>query len=172
MENDRCLIVTAKQPQQNWDLWLEENASRFLLFARSQTRNEMDAQDVLQEALLACWKRANQMIPPSAWVFRSIRSKAIDRARESDRRSKREIESAQSIGWFEPNIMEREMGRILESAIKELPETLCEVLILKIWGGLKFREIAEALEIPGNTAASRYRMALERMKKQLKGALV
>jgi RNA polymerase sigma-70 factor (ECF subfamily) len=164
--------VTAERPQQNWESWLEENASRFLLFSRSQTRNEMDAQDVLQEALLACWKSANKTTPPVSWVYRSIRCKAIDKARESDRRIKREFESVSSCDWFEPNIMEREMGRILESAIKELPETMSEVVILKIWGGLKFREIAEALEIPGNTAASRYRMALERMKKQLKGALL
>jgi RNA polymerase sigma-70 factor (ECF subfamily) len=40
-----------------------------------------------------------------------------------------------------------------------------EVVILKVWGELTFAEIAEALDIPANTAASRYRYGLEELRK-------
>lgn len=156
-----------------WNEWLETHVSRFLLFARSQTRNEMDAQDVLQDALISCWKNLGKSVMPTpSVVFGAIRHKAIDRAREMDRRRRRENATAPEADWFAPDIIERETGRILESAVRDLSATLREVLILKVWGGLTFREIGAALDISPNTAASRYRYALEEMKKKLKGALL
>ena len=50
----------------------------------------------------------------------------------------------------------------------ELPAKLKEVLTLKIWGGLTFAEIGKLLSISHNTAASRYRYALEQLQKKLK----
>jgi RNA polymerase sigma-70 factor (ECF subfamily) len=43
------------------------------------------------------------------------------------------------------------------------------VVTLKIWGELTFEEIAQVLEVPANTAASRYRYGLEALRKTLKG---
>ena len=42
--------------------------------------------------------------------------------------------------------------------------------MLKIWSGLTFQEIAGTLGIPANTAASRYRYALERLRASMKEA--
>jgi len=41
------------------------------------------------------------------------------------------------------------------------------VLVMKIWGGLTFPQIAAALESSVNTVASRYRYALARLREQL-----
>jgi RNA polymerase sigma-70 factor (ECF subfamily) len=49
--------------------------------------------------------------------------------------------------------------------MRNLPEIYQEVVTLKIWGGLTFAAIAEALEIPANTAASRYRYGIEHLRK-------
>ena len=40
----------------DWKKWFHDNGTRLLLFARSKTNNEQDAQDVLQEAILRLWK--------------------------------------------------------------------------------------------------------------------
>jgi RNA polymerase sigma-70 factor (ECF subfamily) len=48
-----------------------------------------------------------------------------------------------------------------------LPAPQREALVLKIWGGLSFPQIAEALGISANTAASRYRYAIARMREAL-----
>ena len=47
--------------------------------------------------------------------------------------------------------------RDLANALGELPTDQRVVVHLKLWEGLTFDSIAEALEIPMNTAASRYR---------------
>jgi RNA polymerase sigma-70 factor (ECF subfamily) len=39
---------------------------------------------------------------------------------------------------------------------------------LKLWEHLTFEQIAEALEIPANTAASRYRYGLDKLRERLR----
>ena len=45
------------------------------------------------------------------------------------------------------------------------------MLTLKFWGGLTFAEVAETLDIPPGTAASRYRLALETLRETLTASL-
>jgi RNA polymerase sigma-70 factor (ECF subfamily) len=56
-------------------------------------------------------------------------------------------------------------------ALQELPAEQRAVVHLKIWEDLTFGEIAETLEIPANTAASRYRYAIEKLGSQLRPLL-
>jgi RNA polymerase sigma-70 factor (ECF subfamily) len=56
---------------------------------------------------------------------------------------------------------------MLRSSVQTLSEKLREVIVMKIWGGLTFAQIAEVLKVSHNTAASRYRYALEQLQKKL-----
>jgi RNA polymerase sigma-70 factor (ECF subfamily) len=95
-------------------------------------------------------------------------------ARRNDRRSDREAANQAEMGqeWFALEIEDRERARLLQAALARLPESQREVVTLKIWGELTFAEIAAALDIPANTAASRYRYALEDLRKLTKEVLV
>ena len=53
----------------------------------------------------------------------------------------------------------------MQDAMSRLPDIYREVVTLKIWGGLTFAEIADSLQIPANTAASRYRYGLEQLRR-------
>ena len=57
--------------------------------------------------------------------------------------------------------------RELAAAVDRLPIEQREVLVMKIWNELTFAEIASALDISQNTAASRYRYGLTALKKNL-----
>jgi RNA polymerase sigma-70 factor (ECF subfamily) len=54
----------------------------------------------------------------------------------------------------------------LQSALRGLPDEQREVIVLHVWGELSFEEVAEALSIPANTAASRYRYGLSKLREQ------
>ena len=56
----------------------------------------------------------------------------------------------------------------LRDAVQKLSPKLREVVTMKIWGGLTFAEISEALAISQNTAASRYRYALEQLAQDMR----
>ena len=158
----------------NWEEWLDQNAPAFLLFARQQSRCEADAQDLVQEAVVESWRRrAHDAPPPRGFVFATIRRRAIDLARSSDRRAGREaaVTADPAQAWFEPLVEERERSRLIQDAMRELPEIHREVVTLKVWGGLTFAEIADALDIPANTAASRYRYGLDHLRRLTKEVL-
>ncbi|HUF62670.1 MAG TPA: sigma-70 family RNA polymerase sigma factor [Verrucomicrobiales bacterium] len=157
-----------------WSRWFEEHAGRLLLFARQQTRGEEDAQDVLQDAFLRMWNVAQRQpeldLPSLAFAFTSIRRCAIDLGRKSTRRARREevlAEEAESVVWFESDLEQREEREELERAVRHLPENFQEVLLLKIWGEMTFQAIADMQGISINTVASRYRYALNSLRKQL-----
>jgi len=152
-----------------WDRWLALHAPKLLLFARQQTRCEADAHEVLQDAVVEAWRRQSAGRPPEpGWVFGLIRRRAIDLARGRDRRARREVaaQDAAPPEWFAPEIEDRERARLAQDALNQLPDEQRAVVTLRIWGGLTFAEIAVALEIPANTAASRYRYALAELRKR------
>ena len=152
----------------DWESWLAEHAPKLLLFARQQTRSEADAQDVVQDAVLECWHRQAVGTPPApGLVFATIRRRAIDLGRSTDRRAGRELAAASGASeiWFDGGVEERERSRLIQEAMNKLPGNYREVVTLKVWGGLTFAEIADVLDIPANTAASRYRYGLVELRK-------
>jgi RNA polymerase sigma-70 factor, ECF subfamily len=60
-----------------------------------------------------------------------------------------------------------ERRQAVEAALQRLPEAQREVLVLRIWGELSFPQVAETLSISANTAASRYRYALSKLRESL-----
>ena len=158
-----------------WERWLAEHTAGFLLFARQQARCEADAQDLVQEAVVQSWRRqANGTPPPLGWVFATIRRRAVDLARSEDRRANRESATSSDTAWcwFDSTVEDRERNLLIQAAMQNLPEIYRAVITLKVWGELTFPEIAEALEIPANTAASRYRYGLAELRVLTKEAFV
>ena len=167
---------------EQWKEWFHENGTRLLLFARGKTNSEQDAKDVLQESILRLWKSYSSKDdgtfhpPPIPLAFTAVRNTAIDFARKTGRRLKREQNSEQLVqdseqvaAWFEADrLIDKERSNEIEIALKKISPKYREIITLKIWGELTFLEISKALDIPANTAASRYRYGLEALRKILK----
>jgi RNA polymerase sigma-70 factor (ECF subfamily) len=62
---------------------------------------------------------------------------------------------------------EAELHHVVRRALTKLPPTQAEVVVLKIWEGMTFAEIGEVLGQSPNTAASRYRYALQKLSQLL-----
>ncbi len=176
-------MAHSDSPADLWSGWFREYGTRLLLFARQQTRSEADAQDVLQDAIVRVWKAATKNDPAPdppdlPLLFTAIRHAAIDHGRKTDRRTRREQaseyvvdEDRERVDWFGGRGLEQEeRNAALEAALRKLPEKFREVLVLKIWGEQTFAEIAAALDISQNTAASRYRYGMEALRRSLSPA--
>jgi RNA polymerase sigma-70 factor (ECF subfamily) len=57
-----------------------------------------------------------------------------------------------------------EQRRIIEDALKQLPHEQREVIHLKIYEQMTFRQISESVDVSINTVASRYRYAIKRLQ--------
>ena len=151
-----------------WQQWLEKNAPRLLLFARYHARCEADAQDLVQDAVVEAWGRHRKHVPPPlALVFSTIRRRAVDLARSDDSRTLRETRAARETSalWFDSGLEDRERDRLLQDAMSKMVDIYRDVVTLKVWGELTFAEISQALDIPVNTAASRYRYGLAELRR-------
>lgn len=156
--------------QEDWQTWLRANGRRLLLCALQWTNSLADAEDVLQEAFVRYWKHQRHLGgSPEALIITSIRRAAIDHGRSRNRRVLRETQ-AYELGdrstMFE--FGKDDEAKVLEAALQKLPPEQREVVVMKIWGELTFDEIAKELKISQNTAASRYRYALEALRKTIK----
>lgn len=102
-------------------------------------------------------------------MLTSVRRSALDLLRRRARRERREQEHVDiaAESWFEPNPECDDRANHLEEAVVQLPSEQREVLVLKIWGGLTFAEIADRLDLSPHTAASRYRYALGALRQKL-----
>ncbi len=153
---------------------MADHAAKLLLFARQRARSEADAQDLVQEAMIECWQHQNDgQPPPLALVFATLRRRAIDLGRREDRRAGRELAAAegQAECWFDATVEDRERSQSIQIAMSQLPEIYRDVITLKVWGGLTLAQVGEALGIPANTAASRYRYGLVELRKHMREVL-
>jgi RNA polymerase sigma-70 factor (ECF subfamily) len=55
----------------------------------------------------------------------------------------------------------------MQAELADLPDEQREIVLLRVWGQMTFEEAATALDISPNTAASRYRYALVKLKERL-----
>jgi RNA polymerase sigma-70 factor (ECF subfamily) len=147
------------------DQWLDRHAPALLLFARGWVSGHADAEDVVQEAFVRFWRSRTRVADPVAYLYACVKRCALEWNRAGARRARREEASAR--GEAEPifdDVLEQQERRVaIEAALANLPEKQREVLVMRIWGDLSFPQIAEALDIPTETATSRYRYALAKL---------
>jgi RNA polymerase sigma-70 factor, ECF subfamily len=165
---DREEVMDNVAIDQNWKTVFCELAPGLVLFARQWVRTSADAEDIVQEAFVKFWRR-NHRIDNRALLYATVRSTALDLIRRDSRRARREQEAYADVDQtVAPQFrIEDESQRTLALAIDRLPHEQREVVVMKVWNELTFAEIANAIGISQNTAASRYRYALAALKKDL-----
>ena len=152
----------------------DDHAQALFAFLLNFTRNEADSRDVLQELFIKIARQPE--------LLRSVRSEraflltlshhaAINLMRRRGTREKNfEPLAADSASAFAPSSDpdEQAFREALSLALSELPLDQRAVVHLKLWEGLTFEAIAEALDIPLNTAASRHRYGLDKLRERLR----
>jgi RNA polymerase sigma-70 factor, ECF subfamily len=153
----------------SWLVWINQHGPALLLLARQWVPSQADAEDVVQEAFIRFWQAKGRVHQPVAYLYAAVKHCALDWLRSSERRRRRESTSARPAAesMLVAPLEQDERRQAIEAALKNLPASQSEVLVMKVWGGLSFPQIAVALEIPADTAASRYRYALNKLREQL-----
>lgn len=131
-----------------------------------------EAEDMVQEVLVSLVRsrtRLRHVRHLSAYLFTVLRRAAVRRIQQHER------DAQHRRAWFaqapvrSPAVRDTNAPHAegLRQAVARLPLAQREVLALRLDAGLSFREIGEALGISTNTAASRYRYAIARLRDEL-----
>jgi RNA polymerase sigma-70 factor (ECF subfamily) len=152
----------------------EEHAQALFSFLLNFVRNETDTRDVLQEVFRKILERPDLLDgvrDERTFLLRLAHNLAVDLMRRRSTRDKNEGELAnEHLNLFAAgrNADEEYLREALSDALKELPPEQRAVAHLKLWEGRTFEDIGKALGIPANTAASRYRYAIDKLRRQLR----
>jgi RNA polymerase sigma-70 factor (ECF subfamily) len=150
------------------------HASALYAFLLNFTRNEADTRDLLQELFVKLARHPGLLgglRDERAFLLRLCHRAAIDAMRRRGTRDKHlEQLAAETAGVFaaSPDHDEQEFRRALSEALAILPPEQRAVVHLKLWEGLTFEAIAETLDLPPNTAASRYRYGIDKLRQRLR----
>ena len=121
-----------------------------------------DAEDVVQEVFVSMVRSRHKLAEVrslNAYLFTALRHAAHRRAAAP---------SSVSLSVVDPpSVPAVEHDDRLDRALQQLPPEQREVVALKIDGGLTFAQIGQALDISPNTAASRYRYALQKLRQYM-----
>ena len=133
-----------------------------------------DAEDVLQEVfcrLVRYRTRLKLVRKPRVFVFRVARNEAnrFLRSKIQDGNVVRQeaLLADSFLGAYSGP--DESTGSVVAQALAGLPDEQREVIILKVFEGLTFREIAAVCDEPIPTVASRYRYGVEKLRDLLEG---
>jgi len=144
--------------------------------------NPEDARDLSQEAFARAYRardRIDPELPFYTWYYQILRRLCFNFIR--DRKSRREKLSqeshwiAENAGWRakqdnpQSRVVRNEIRERVRAAIERLPDREREVLVLKEFEGLRYREIAQLLGIPLGTVMSRLYTARKHLAAVIEG---
>jgi RNA polymerase sigma-70 factor (ECF subfamily) len=149
------------------DLIWQEYAADLLGYLVTIHRSRHEAEDTLQEVFVSiATKRAYVAAARhfKAYLFRLARNAALNRIKREGRRREK---LHQAVDWLEveaPNAGGEDRSGMLAAALARLPEKQRTVVVLKFFRDKTLSEIGAMLRISGNTAASRLRYGMEKLK--------
>ena len=139
----------------------------------SLTKNPADAEDLLQETYLRIrggshlYKDQNS---PMAWIYKIGKNLFLMKVRKESRYQVQSFEVVGEVTSALDQIKAADTRMMLQEMFKQLSQEEREIIIMHLVGGLKNREIAEALKMPLGTALSKYNRGIKKLRKLMEGA--
>ncbi|OGV41602.1 MAG: hypothetical protein A2X46_03720 [Lentisphaerae bacterium GWF2_57_35] len=153
--------------QESFAILIRRHQDSLLNFFRRLGANN-DAEDLVQETFLKLFRYRFEYRPSAkftTFLYTLARHAWADRWRKTERRER-------LYGLLESEACETDDGCMsptrarldAQEALKRLPDKLRMVLVMSLYQGLNYEEIAQALDIPLGTVKSRVFTALNRLK--------
>lgn len=155
---------------QRWHTKIYRFAYRFFV-------DGSEADEITQKTFIKTYQNVKNLDDPgkfSPWIYRIANNLCLDELKRAGRRKSTPLEA-----WVEradygtetspaDELESKELGELIGKALLLIPDEQRVVIILKEYEGLKFREIAEILEVSENTVKSRMYYGLKAVRRILK----
>jgi RNA polymerase sigma factor (sigma-70 family) len=145
-------------------------------YARWLTRNDTDAEDVVQDACVRAIRFFSSLRNDDAraWLFTIVRNAWYSRVSrkanvaEGTRLNDGQDEWPDNALDPEERLLQQHTIALVRAALEQLPVDFREVIVLREIEGLSYKEIAEVAGVPVGTVMSRLARARERLQTILK----
>jgi RNA polymerase sigma-70 factor (ECF subfamily) len=188
-DNDASLVAQLQQGDEDaFDSLVRQYVPRFLATARGILRNEEDARDAVQEAMLAVFQKVDSFqghAAFSSWLHRILINSALMKLRVRNRTQEQPIGELlpayledghrQNPGpaWHAPDhtpdnfALTQEMKRLVHDKISQLPEDHRSVILLRDIEELDTQAVSELLCVSLGTVKMRLHRARQALRELL-----
>lgn len=171
---DRDLIAKARRGDvEAYNLLVSRWERRVFNYLLRLVGHREDAMDVSQEVFLKAYQnlpKLDEAAKFSSWLFRIAHNEAFSMLRR--RRPEGDLPAERGAANSSARLLPIELSLAVEKALSRLTEEQREAVLLKVYQGFKFEEMAEILGCPVSTVKSRLYTALELLKTSLSPALL
>ena len=169
MDETKAGVPVADDPA-SFSTFVQRHRPELLRAARRVAVDSAEAEDIVQDTLVALWRRWRRHPPndPSAYAYRAVTLNAIKR--QMRRRRTAMLEAAGDVPAAPAHAAEPLDPLELERALAVLPPAQQAVIRMRFYLGLSMAQISRNLSISSNTVASRCRYAMAALRKALSGS--
>jgi RNA polymerase sigma-70 factor (ECF subfamily) len=153
----------------------EKYLGPMLTLAMGLLNDAAEAEDVVQDVFVSFAQSGRTFRPRgslSGYLATSVVNRVRDRKRSLTRRVAHAARPSQRVGVAtrpDRRVILDEQAQLLNDAVAELPDEQREVVLLRLKADMRFRDIAKLQQTSVNTALSRYRYGLEKLRSTLNG---
>jgi RNA polymerase sigma-70 factor, ECF subfamily len=166
---DRDLVLKARKGNLDaFNVLVSRWEKRVFNYLLRIVADRQDSEDLSQEVFLKAYqnlKRLDDTGRFAPWLFRIAHNEAFSLLRKRKPEAGRGPETAEPVSGG--TLFPRELALAVEAALARLPAEQKEAVILKVYQGFKFEEMADILECPVSTVKSRLYTGLDRLKEVL-----
>ncbi len=166
---DRDLVAKARKGNvEAYNLLVSRWEKRVFNYLLRLVSNREDAMDVSQDVFLKAYQSLPKLDDPerfASWLFRIAHNEAFSMLRR--RKPEGEMPLERGIPARGSELLPIELSLAVETALGRLSEEQREAVLLKVYQGFKFEEMAEILSCPVSTVKSRLYTALDLLKTTL-----
>ena len=179
-EDSDLVRETLEGNQLSFQLLIERYEERLFAHVRHYTRNPVEIEDIVQDALLKAYARLDSFQHQSSfytWLYRITTNTVLDFLKRRGRCPVQAVEdpeleydpAADDVRVVRPDarLDEAETCEVTHELLNELPEIFRTALIMRELEGLSYQEIADTLEISLGTVESRIYRARNHFKQKL-----
>jgi RNA polymerase sigma-70 factor (ECF subfamily) len=171
LSDDRLIALIQENDIVAFERIYNKYWSKLYLSAYNILRDRQVSEDITQEVLVNLWmKRANlQLTSLNAYLYTAVRYQVFNIIRSGKVRADlfNRLEELFSKNGGEEILSEKEINRLLEQGVAELPEKCRQIFIMSRREHLSTKEIAERLGIAPKTVENQLTVALNRLRKTL-----
>ena len=170
---DRDLIAKAKRGDvEAYNLLVSRWEKRVFNYLLRLVANREDALDLSQDVFLKAYQNLPKLDAVdkfAGWLFRIAHNEAFSMLRKRRPEGELPLERGSSEAG---RLLPMELSLAVESALGRLSDDHREAVLLKVYQGFKFEEMAEILGCPVSTVKSRLYTALDLLKTTLSPAVL
>jgi RNA polymerase sigma-70 factor (ECF subfamily) len=147
--------------------------SHLCLFATKILADNNSAEEIVQDFFVKLWEKRKEIFIDSSlknYLFRSVKNLCLNHIKHNHikiQHAKRVISEAET-NQYNDNFIEINLIQEIEESIESLPEKRREIFRLSREEGLKYREIAEKLNISIKTVEAQMGLAIKSLREKLK----